>query len=469
VCGADARKLRLNHADTTGAVRETWIYDVAADTWTPLDASLSLPGYDWLTAAPSGEPGVVLMVAFGRERQTLAFRYDATAPAADLPGAAPGDVAWKYPEQKGSLESAPPADRAAAAAALASLPANRFVDASPPGLVIAKTWSTAAIDTDRGEVLYLGGGHSGYSGNDVARYSIDDNRWGLDFPPRFPPMLESTNAGIYGWSYGFMPFSQHTYRWYAYDPASKTLVYLARPSLADGATVQLTDDPAAAFIYNQKEHGCATWAYDSARRKMHRPCFGRPFANPWSLAVVGTPGGVYAVAGEGLYHGRVSAADGTVRWERLPGDVPRDPQGVRYHYEFQPLMHDSRRERLVLLKGTADRVDVYVRPLAPEGRWERAAAAGQAAIGREAVYIARHDTVLWLADKRLFALDCAAGRMGEVRTPMPQGLYGHECAMVYDPSRDVCVALIPSRFSGPLQTMLLRYDPRGPGGLREGE
>lgn len=31
--------------------------------------------------------------------------------------------------------------------------------------------------------------------------------------------------------------------------------------------------------------------------------------------------------------------------------------------------------------------------------------------------------------------------------------------MVYDPTNDVCVAQIPSRFSGPMQAFLYRFDP----------
>ena len=67
--------------------------------------------------------------------------------------------------------------------------------------------------------------------------------------------------------------------------------------------------------------------------------------------------------------------------------------------------------------------------------------------------------VLWLGDKRLFALDCARNRMAEIHVKLPDGLYTHECALVYDPGHDVCVALIPGRFSGPMQTFLYRFDP----------
>ncbi len=459
VCGANAQKLRMHHQGRTSAQKETWMFDTRSGEWTPLDASLSLPGYRWLTAACSKHFGVVFMAAFGSKRRTYAFRYNVGKEPASLKGCAPGCIAWKYPEQKGSLEKAPAPDSESHAALLKSLPAGKFVDADPPGILISKTWSTAVIDTDRHEVLYTGGGHSGYSGNDIARYSIIDNRWTLDFPPHFPPFLESTNAGIFGWSYGMIPFSQHTYLWYTYDPASKTLVYLARPSLFDGIDVQLTDDPSDRFIYNSSKHGFASWIYDSAGKRMHTPCFGRSFANPWHLSLRGTDRGVYAMCRNRMYHGEVDRKQGTIKWALADAHFFEPPQPIKYHYEFQPLLYDAGRNRLMQLKGDAERVDVYVRPLIDSGKWSIFPAQGRAAIGREAVYIQKHDTVLWLSDRRLFALDVKNAQMGEVDVDLPKGLYTHECAFVYDPAYDVCIALIPARFSGPLQTYLFRYDP----------
>ena len=432
---------------------------MAENAWTPVDGGLRLPGYRWLTAAGSAKHGVVFLVAFGPERRTYALRFDPAAEPPALDGAPPGTVAWKYPEQKASLEQAPAPAPEAQARRLAALPPNTFANARPPGLLISKTWSSAVLDSDRSEVVYVGGGHSGYSGNDFARYRIADNRWSLDFPPRFPPFLESTNAGIFGWSYGLLPFSQHTYLWYCYDPASKTVVYLARPSIFDGLTIQLGDDPGHAFVYKAKTHGYASWVYDSAAKTMRPPSFGRPFANPWHLALVGTPRGVHALCKGKLYHAAVTRETGHVAWRLVDPHFPKPRQAIKYHYEFQPLLHDTRRDRLVVLKGDATRVDVYARPQAPDGTWQQLDTRGAAAIGREAVYIPRHDTVLWLGSK-LFALDCASSRMGELAVELPKGLYTHECAMVYDARHDVCVALIPARFSGPVQTFLFRFDPR---------
>lgn len=455
VCGNDARKIELAHQFRSSAIKETWAYDVSANSWTPVHAGLDLNRVRWLSLSRCSRDDVALMVAFGPKRQTWAMRFDPGREQADLAGVADVAVAWKYPEQKESLENAPPPDPTAHAEFIADLPPNEFVNAEPPGMLISKTWSTATIDTDLSEVVYHGGGHSGYSGNDFARYNIATNRWTLDAPPRFPPFLEGTNAGIYGWSYGMIPFSQHTYLWYCYDPVSKNVIYLARPSIEDGVEVELSS---RSFIYSAEQHGYASWIYDSAARRMRGVSFGRPFKNPWHLALCGTLDGVFCAVDRKLYRGLVDA--GEVEWSLVDEDFPAARgEPIKYHYEFQPLLFDSKRNRLIQLKGDQARVDVFARPMDESASWSQLETTGSAAIGREAVYIEKHDTILWLADKQLFAFDCETNQLSELAIDLPEGSYTHECAMVYDPKHDVCVALIPSRFSGPMQTFLFRYAP----------
>ncbi len=166
------------------------------------------------------------------------------------------------------------------------------------------------------------------------------------------------------------------------------------------------------------------------------------------------------MAEDRLFLGRADRASGRVEWSLVDGSVPRPRREIRYDYEAQPLIHDTTRDRLLLRRGDAARVDVYARPLSGEGGWRQVETDGTAAIGREAVYAPASDAVLWLEDRRLFALDCASNRMARVDAKLPDGLYRTECALVHDPERDLCVALIPSRFGGPLGTYLFRFDPR---------
>jgi hypothetical protein len=158
------------------------------------------------------------------------------------------------------------------------------------------------------------------------------------------------------------------------------------------------------------------------------------------------------------WHAKVNRDTGDVAWRLLNSEFPQPRESIKYHYEFQPVVHDTQRNRLIQLKGDENRVDVFARPLDEQGEWRQLETEGNAAIGREAVYIPRHDVVLWLGDQ-LHVCDCKTNRMRQLDVELPEGRYGHECAMVYDPRHDVCVALIPSRFSGPMQTFLFRYEP----------
>lgn len=458
VCGSNA----LAGTETRQASwdpKETWIYDIARDAWQPV-GTLKLPG-QWLTATSSVKHGVAFLVNFNSAgRQTFAFRYDPAVVSAEaartLKGAAPGTLRFKFLEQKESLAKAPKPDAAGHAKFLADLPANQFVDAKPPGTLVAKTWSGATIDTDHSEVIYTGGGHSGYSGNDIAIYAIAENRWTQDTPPRFPPFLESTNSAVYGWSYNARPWSQHTYLWYSYDTVSRKVIYCARPAIRDGESVQLDPDPARAFVYDSKKHGHWTWMFDPATRHLSPPSFGRPFGSPWDLCLTATPQGVYACARDNLHVATVSGTQ--VVWKSLGGPLPAS-KSKKYNYEWLPIVYDRKRDRLVHLMGGPDLVEVHVRGM-KETAWSELKVTGSAAAGRELAYLPRCDSLLLLARDRLFALDLASNTWRELDVAMPRGVYGTEAAMVYDPKHDVSVLLLPGRFSGPLQTFLFRLDPK---------
>ena len=222
-----------------------------------------------------------------------------------------------------------------------------------------------------------------------------------------------------------MPFSQHTYLWYCYDPVSKTLVYLARPSLLDGIEVQLGDDPSDVFVYEAEEARLCKLGLRLGRRN---GCTGRASAarspTRGTCRSPGRPRACMPRARTVSIAARSIAQGPGRRGRRSTRTSPSRGNEIKYHYEFQPLRHDTRRDRLILTQGRRRRVDVFARALTPEGKWRQIETSGSAAIGREAVYIARHDTLLWLADKRLFAFDCATNRMASLRSRCPKGSTG---------------------------------------------
>jgi len=438
---------------------EAWTYDVGKNVWTPLSVSMPAESAEWITcdAAPDGT-----VVLAAPTVGTWACRLDpARAVDAKNPGVAPGT--WVYnsraASQVESLLKAPAPDREAVAQRLAALPVNTAVDSRYPGLLISRTWSSAAIDTDRGVVLYIGGGHCGYKGSDVARYDVGANRWTLSEPPAPAPFIYDHNGALFGWDYRRRPQAQHTYMWYAYDPISKMMVYCARcVGPRAGQRVLLSDDPAEAFAYDPKKHGSWTWLYDPVRNRWHGPIFGRPFRNGWHLALCGTPKGVFAKLGKAMYHADVTVAGekAEVKWTRLHGDCPTG------RGEFQPVVYDSKRQRLVYLaaeKGKAMRA--WARGLDAAG-WEELPLQDAPPPSREIVYDTANDCLIGLWPRRLRAMSFADHRWRDLDVALPKGSYGVNSAMVYDPVHKLCILLVPQYGNrSKTQTLLFRYRPPG--------
>jgi hypothetical protein len=331
VIGYDALTGKWTHSRTR-APKETWVYDVGKNIWTPMGNTLDLYRYTWLTATGAKQPNIAFLVAFGKQRRTYALRLDPTGEPAKHKGSPPGTRKWKRPDQKLSLEKAPPPEPEKHKQFIDNLPANKFVTVKYPGTLVSKTWSTA-ISTDDGRIIYHGGGHSGYSGNDWAHYDVAANRWKLATDPCFPPYLEGSNGSPWGLSYGCRPWSQHTYLWYAWDPTSKMVVYCARPTIHNGVELAVDpDDPDKSFIYDVKKHGYWTWLYDPANGEMHGPIFGRPFGQSWGLALCSTPQGIYATTGgtrPDLYKANVNGTD--VKWEPVDKSFPQADTPGRYN------------------------------------------------------------------------------------------------------------------------------------------
>jgi hypothetical protein len=451
-------RIRGHHYRKIGA----WTYDTATNEWTPVKGSLPNVNVEWMSCDYSPKDDVVLLTAPGVG--TWVYRLDpATAPdpSKDRKTVPSGTWVWNN-RSRGMMKSllgAPQPDPEATKKRLADLPANTPVLAKYPGTLISKTWSSATLDTDRGVVLYIGGGHSGYKGEDLALYDTGTNRWHLDMPPHFIPFLYNYNACLFGWTYGFKPTSQHTYRWYCYDPASKAMVYCARRlGIRNGMTVRLEEDKAKAFRYDSAKHGEFTWVYDTVHNRWCTPLPSRPFHNSWSLALIGTPKGVFAKSGRTLWHGQV-AVDGrkaTIQWTAVDR---KSPSGSG---EYQPLVYDATRDRLlfVAVPGKGKPVQVWEHPTG-KGAWKPLEVTGKRdGSSREVVYDTVNDCLLAMPRQALMAMDCRTNAWKQLDVSMPKGRYGTECALCYDPVHRTAVALIPVRFSGRMQVVLFRYDPK---------
>jgi len=452
------RRSRGRFGNTVGG----WTYDVAKNEWTPVKGALPSVSIEWMSCDYSAKDDVLLLAAPGAG--TWVYRLDpATAkdPNPKRKGVPPGTWAWNS-RSRGmmtSLLGAPKPDRAATEQKLKTISTNTYVDSGYPGTLISKTWSSATIDTDRGVVLYIGGGHSGYKGEDLALYDVGTNRWSFQAPPDFIPFLYNYNACLFGWTYGFRPTSQHTYRWYCYDPQSKTMVYCARGlGIRNGMTVLLEDDPKKAFVYDAKKHGQFTWVYDTVRNRLYPPVPSRPFGVSWSLALIGTPKGVFAKSGKTLWHCKVTTADerASLAWNVVDTSSPNGAG------EFQPLVYDSKRDRLlfVAVPGRGKPTMAWEHPVG-KGAWKQLEVKGALNWNsREVAYDDVNDCLVAMPPRKLMVMNCATNEWKELDVQMPKGSYGTECAMVYDPVHKVIVTLVPRGFSGKMQVGLIRYDPK---------
>jgi Galactose oxidase, central domain len=227
---------------------EAWTYDVAANKWVfvkrwekgqgPAMAGHRGGGVDSAAVAAVSDQDLVLLLGVGTAKRSphssWLCKLDATV--SDAAGTAkygvkPGTLGFRTgpfdPEYY--TKDVPPPNPAAQAAFLKNLPANQFVSVKAPRWPKNRQgggWSTVALDTDRDQILHLGGGHSSYFGNDVAHYDIKTGRWSIAARPMFALHYNYDLSGPGPFAFNNGPWGGHNYHAYAYDPTIKRLVYM---------------------------------------------------------------------------------------------------------------------------------------------------------------------------------------------------------------------------------------------------
>jgi len=445
----------------------TWTYDAARNLWTPVKGIV--PAEDWLSCDYSAKDDAVVLVATGSigwyaPRTTYAYRLDPATAAEQRPGAAVGTVIWKHEGQRKSLLAAPPADRKAVEEKLKNLPANEWVDADPPSAATNKTWSDCTIDTDKGVILYYGGGHSAYSGTDVAHYDIGENRWSLSYDPEFPPYLESTNRTVFGWAYNLHPWSEHTRRWYAYDPVSKMMIYARQGGDLRGRSLWLGKDGKKEV----KAAGAENWVYDPAKRRFHEPTFDRPWGTDDGTCLVTTPKGVCALSAGRLWLCKVEkqgqSEDETcvARWTQVSDKGPATGS------ECDPTVYDSKRNRLVSMVSRKAGPEMWFFDLGGGG-WTKADCKGKWEPSREACYLPEEDVIFqitYAGDKKPSVhqvFRCASGEWVQPEIALPKkGVppANWDTSLAWDPVHKVVVLINEMGFGAAATTFLLRYDDK---------
>jgi len=444
---------------------QAWVYDAAADTWTPLSVEPpELKGQEWacLEAVPgSDEALLVVSSKYDHSQRTYRFRYDPSAPPAeDVEGVPPGTVVTKTERTKAWYDDQAPADREAHEKRLAGLPANRWVEMEPPKSAKGRTWGSAIFDTSRGVAMKWGGGHSGYQGTDMAFYDVAANRFSIDRTPAFTPEpFDRWARRPAARTFFNQPWARHMRHTCAYDPVRKLGVF------TDTGGSEWYDREAGAVVKH-------TWLYDPEKREWLEP-IPQPFPGGGSVSpiAVPTPDGVIVYQHDAgrtwedsgrMYRfvGRAGEPD-SWGWEEIEIVGPERP----YQREFMTIVYDEKRDRLVFL--SHDRESGGPRMWffgMEERRWRPNPREPEGGIStREAVYVPDQDAILAYGPARkedevwTRVYLCEENRWASLAIETPQFTV-HEVALEYDPIHNLAVLLWPPAFEQDIRPHVLRLD-----------
>jgi hypothetical protein len=470
---------------------DMWAYDAAKDRWQRLAGAV--PAGFYISGDIAPEQRLILLTTNTRKpgdrrncntlypvRTTFGYRIDAkTMASPDQKLQTHRPMPKRDPEEMRG--AAPHKGREAAQASrIRNLPVNHWLHLADPGRVAPlRTWGSATFDTDRGQILYWGGGHCGYGGSDVDAYVVDAHTWRGEIEPEHPGRSWDKGVSLAGVTFGGRPWTEHGRKIYAYDPVSKRMI-MVRP-------VGLTDAYEPDWLKSEASGcpRCVTWSYDPETRHWERMAS----APPGLTTLVTTPLGVMGVnvawgarldrAGY-LRPWETSAEDKAVflfnasknQWVRL-GEPQTSPQNM---YEMTSLAYDARREQVVLHGGGPKRNELWIfnlktkrwrnmepRVVAPEG-------AAPPECTRESVYIPGEDVVLIYGPSRVERTKPALWEYSAAENvwrlvdipPMaevePRHRTSQNRAMVYDPKRDlVLLVLGSSGDAGPSVVFAMRY------------
>jgi hypothetical protein len=492
-----------NRTDLT----DMWAYDAAADRWRRLTGEVPTGFYISADLAP--DKRLLILTANSKTpgdghrcnelypvRTTYAYRIDKQSLVQpEEPKAQPPMP--KRPEgQSGRADKPDPERQKAQAERLKSLPVNQWQALADPGRTApTRTWGSATLDSDRGRILYWGGGHCGYGGSDVDAYDIDQHTWRSSAEaPEYPHRQWNLGVRLSGVTFGGNPWTVHGRKCYAYDPVSRAMV-VVRPVLLTTGYVpdRLRDFPGVPRLregakvdpptsYNKY----VTWLFDPDTGRFN-------IASPAPVGLdtlVTTRHGVMGVdvdwperdndAGynrpwkpdQPAEHKGLFVFDAARKtWKRLDDGKQPSPQNL---YELTSLAYDSQRDQVLLHGGGAKRDELWAFDL-KNNQWKDlkpkvAAPAGAAPprCCRETAYIPGQDVMLtygpapekgpalWaykVSDNAWYRVDIAT----PPNIGAPQAA-GQNRALVYDPKRDVVLLVLGSGGDqGKTQVFALRY------------
>ncbi|MGC1243747.1 MAG: kelch repeat-containing protein [Chryseosolibacter sp.] len=415
-----------NHTE----LQDMWGYDVRSDSWKKLRGEVPVGWY--VTADINPEKGIIVLTTSSKMegdthgcneiypvRTTWAYLIEKNGLVDESVKAGKESELLKRPVPTSGVT--PDASRhRQQMERIHGMPDNEWVLFDNPGRVApVRTWGSTAFDTDKSRIIYWGGGHCGYGGNDYDFYDVKQNTWMPgSLKPMYPERAWDLGINPGGVTFDGGPWMRHGRKVYAYDPISKKVINTKKIYLTAGYVPEVLKKlDVQVPKFGEKENisgyytAWVTWIYHEDSQKWEILCKGYPGLD----LLVQTPHGVMGVdhhwdllntpnrpdivewEGESLVENAVYLLNVAERnWTKLTHRGPW-PQNL---YEKTALVYDSRRNQLILHGAGTEQDELWRFPL-DKKQWEKITPQFASGTGgrppvcqREAVYLPEDDVFL---------------------------------------------------------------------------
>ncbi|MGE3806633.1 MAG: hypothetical protein AB7K24_18350 [Gemmataceae bacterium] len=333
-----------------------------------------------------------------------------------------------------------PEKRETVLAQLKSLPANAWHDMNPPKKARERTWGIYLYDPKTHTGFAWGGGHSGYPGAEITEYHLPINRWvGMADPTNYNPVwLHGMVGGPPGVSFGgWSLLPSHARKSYGIDPLTSSIITYAGDvySIKHRQFVNHIGEfpidwggPSHQVAYATAPHGLYGFASTYGSKGVGWLCKANVAAGTWDVVSKEGPGG---------------------------------------HHEYDFLVHDSRRDRLLCFKHKT--ADLWVFDFKTK-KWSQEEAAGKqpAVLMGCGTYIPEMDAVLTMfpdqpkGAEKLFFYKCSERKWYTAPSggdPF-RGVNSHkDYSPTYDPELGIVVRITQCGFAQHVNVHVMRLEP----------
>jgi len=490
------------------ALTDMWAYDASEDRWIKLRGEVPVGWY--VTADLIPEEGLIVLTTSTKPegdtmscneiysvRTTYAFQVDPASLVDEGAVPVPQQKITKRPEEEAIEGTEPnPERRKKQLERLRQMPENQWVLLDDPGRnAPLRSWGSCSFDTKRGWIIYWGGGHCSYGGNDYDFYDVAENTW-ISRPvvPEYPERAWDKGINPAGVTFNGAPWIRHGRKIYAYDPVSDKVVNMKTIPLTAGYEPEpLRSCPPRDPDFGEGEDltrsgytKWVTWLFDPERSEWELLCCGQPGLD----LTVTTPKGVMAVdhswgtldpgnRPEGIPFEELPQKENAVylldvaqkEWKKLSKGEPW-PQNL---YEMTALVYDSRRKQLILHGGGEHRTELWAFSL-QSGLWRKLNPSPKTSAPvcrREAVYLPSADVFFTCgyppenhAKAGVYVYHLGRNSWYMVDIPLPEEvtqnmIAGQNRALTYDPEHNLVLMVLGERRGsdvGGVRVYALRYN-----------